>query len=196
MTTWTLKGHVAAAAFASGDSFVLGSWDDTPIGACSELRWTRPDGSRTLLTTDESSAQLFGALYHIDDVDIGPVRASGTDRWAEVVAGPIEMQLQAKRGWRLPSRRPRLLTQLVEDPLARAALGARAYTATPAGVRVWYRADVVRRVAAGWATLDGRDLGALRGKPWIAAARPAFEDASGRLDAVVRAAARARVTAR
>ena len=196
MTLWTMKGLVAAATFASGDGFVLGSWDDTPIGASAEVRWTRPDGSRRLLTTDESSARLFGALYDIDDVEIAPVRASGSDRWAEVVAGPVEVQLQATRGWRMPSRRPRFLTQLVEDPLARAVLGARAYLATPAGIRAWYRADVVRRVIAGWATVDGRDLGSLRGKPWIAAARPAFEDASGRLDDIIRAAARARVTAR
>lgn len=196
MTLWTMKGFVAAAAFATGDAFVLGNWDDTPIGPATELRWTRPDGSRLLLAADESSAQLFGALHGVDDVEIVPVRASGSDRWAEVVAGPVEVQLQATRGWRIPSRRPRLLTQLVEDPLARAALGARAYVATPAGVRAWYRADVVRRVVAGWATVDGRDLGSLRGKPWIAAARPAFEDATGRLDDVIRAAARARVTPR
>ena len=196
MTAWTLKGHAAAAAFASGDSFVIGSWDDTPIGPCVELRWTRADGRRVLLTTDEPAAQLFGSVFDVDETDVVSARAMMSDRWAELVAGPIEVQLQAKRGWRVPARRPLALTKLVEDPLARALLGVRAYVATAAGVRSWYRADGVRLVTAGWATVEGRDLGALQGKPWIATVRPRFEDPTGRLDDVIRTAARARVTAR
>jgi hypothetical protein len=190
---WNLSGVVANAAFASGDRFAIGKWDDTPLGPLTELRWTKPDGARTLLVADQPAADLLGAVYPFDQVELTAVTANGTDRWIEVVAGPVEVQLQAKTGWRVPFKRPAIVTQLVEDRLARQLFRSRAYERTTTGVRAWYRADVVRPVVAGWATVDGRDLGGLRERPTIAALRPLLEDPSGRLDEVVRAAARARV---
>jgi len=194
VTRWQLKGVLASAAFSTGDRFVVGHWDDTPLGALTEVRWTKPDGERLLFTADQPAADLLAAVYAFDRVELTPVSANGSDRWLEVAAGQVEVQLQAKTGWRIPFKRPAIVTQVLEDRIARSMFHARAYERTSTGVRIWYRADVVRLVAAGWATVEGRDLGPLRDRPTIVSVRPLLEDPSGRLDEAVRAAARATVT--
>jgi hypothetical protein len=202
-----MKGVIAAAGFASGDRFVVGHWSDTPLGPITDVMWAQPDGSRVLLVPDVPSGEFISSIYTFDAVRIVPTSANGGDRWIEVTAGPVELQLKAGVGWRIPFPRPPWFTRLVEDPIARAALGVRTYGRSPSGVRTWYRADVHRPVTAGWATIDGRDLGAFGPlepacgfgfteaprRPSVVSVRPLLEDPSGRLDEVVRAAARARV---
>ena len=195
MTRWRLEGILASVAFASGDRFVVGHWADTPIGPLTEVRWTKPSGERALVVTDKPAAELIGAVYSFDTVERCPIDARAADRWIELVAGPVELQLQAKAGWRVPFKRPVIVTQLLEDRIARSLFELRAYEHTASATRVWYQADVVRPVAAGWATVDGRDLGAMAPRPSIASVRPVLEDPSGRLDEIVRAAARARIGA-
>jgi hypothetical protein len=202
---WSLTGTITAVGFASGDRFVVGHWDDTPIGTVDDIMWARPDGGRILLVGDQPAADLITAVYTFDEVRIVPVTVGGGERWLEATAGPVEVQLKAAVGWRVPFARPTWLTQWVESPLARATLGVRTYGTNPAGVREWYRADVYRRVTTGWATIDGTDLGALGPldpgcrfgfepprSPSIVALRTSLEDPSGHLDDVVRTAARAR----
>lgn len=207
MTRWSLRGTIAAAGFASGDRFVVGRWDDTPIGPLCDVMWARPDGHRTLLVGDQAGADFITAVYRFDAVEVVPTEVRGTDRWLEVTAGPVELQLQAGRGWRIPVKRPAWCTRFVEAPVARLALGVRPYGTSPTGVREWYRADAYRRVARGWASVDGRDLGALGPldppcrfgfseapkQPSIVVVRPLLEDLSGQLDRVLLDAARHRV---
>jgi hypothetical protein len=169
--------------------------------------WARPDGERVLVAPDQPAADFITALYQFDRVELAPVKAAGGERWLEMEGGPLEMQLKAAAGWRIPFPRPPAFTRWLEAPIARALLGVNAYGTTGSGVREWYRADEHRRVLTGWATADGRDLGAVgpittpcrfgfseppRG-PSIVAVRPLLEDPSGRLDEVIRRAARERV---
>jgi hypothetical protein len=206
-TRWSLTGFIASAGFASGDRIVVGQWTDSPLGPLTDVMWARPDGERVLLVPDQPAADFITSLYEFDRVELVPVTAGGGERWLEMAAGPLEMQLKAAAGWRVPFPRPPAFTRFVEAPIARALLGVNVYGTTSSGVREWYRADEHRRVLTGWATADGRDLGALgpvtppcrfgfsdppRG-PSIVAVRPLLEDPSGRLDEVIRRAARERV---
>jgi hypothetical protein len=204
---WTLSGTIASAGFASGDRIVIGHWTDSPLGAFSDVMWARPDGERVLLAPDQPVADFITALYDFDRVEIVPVKAGAGDRWLELEAGPVEVQLKAAAGVRMPVPRPPWVTRFVEAPVARALLGVQVYGTTRGGVREWYRFDEHRRIVTGWATAEGRDLGAIGPvappvrfgfseppqRPSIVAVRPLLEDPSGRLDEVIRKAARERV---
>jgi hypothetical protein len=190
---WSMKGVIASAGFASGDRVVIGHWQDTPLGSFNDLRWTRPDGSRLLVVPDAPVGDLLSAIDEVDGVDVAPVLVTGGEGFVEVVAGSVEVQLRAGVGYRVPFPRPPWVTRWIEAPIARAAFGVDAYSVTPSGVRTWRSTDEHRPVSAGWATVDGRDLGALVPRSSIAKARLLLEDPSGGLDQVVRAAARQRV---
>lgn len=202
-----MTGVIASAGFASGDRIVVGYWSDSPLGALTDVMWARPDGERVLLAPDQPAADFITAVYTFDRVELVTVKAGGGERWLELEAGPLELQLKAAAGWRVPFPRPPWFTRWIEAPAASALLGVRAYGSTPSGVHCWYRGDIHRRVVAGWATVDGADLGAIgpvaspcrfgfseppKG-PSIVTVRPLLEDPSGRLDEVIRGAARERV---
>ena len=191
---WSMKGVIASARFASGDRFFIGYWDDTPLGPFTDVMWARSDGTRVLLVPDESVADFITGVYSFDRVEIAAVKATGGERFLELTAGPVEVQLKAGVGYRIPFPRPPWVTRWVEAPIARLAFGVDAYTVTPRGVRRWYRTDEHRPISAGWATLDGRDLGALMAHSSIVKGGSLLEDPSGRLDDVVREAARRRVS--
>src|SRR4051794_6982508 len=190
---WALTGTIASAGFASGDRIVIGHWTDSPLGAFSDVMWARPDGERVLLAPDQPVATFITALYDFDRVEIVPVKAGAGDRWLELEAGPVEVQLKAAAGVRVPVPRPPWVTRFVEAPIARALLGVQVYGTTASGVREWYRTDEHRRVVTGWATADGRDLGAIGPiappvrfgfsepprRPSIVAVRPLLQEPAG-----------------
>ena len=156
-----LVGHIGAAGFASGDRVVVGVWTSGPVGPMADVMWARPDGERVLLAPSDVAARFIASVYRFERVDVVPVRGAWEGRTLAVDAGPLKIRLDASRGWRLPpaSLRPAWFTRFVEAPIARVALGVRAYGTTPTGVKEWYRADRWRSVRTGSATLDGVDLG-------------------------------------
>lgn len=126
--------------------------------------WARPDGRRILLAgSDEAAAYVAGA-YRFDDVVVGPLRAgiAGSTLHLHAPALRLELHLTGGLALRLPWPRPLWFTRWVEGPVARRLMGVRTYGVSPSsGVREWYRAVSVRRVVAGWASLEGADLGRL-----------------------------------
>lgn len=194
-----LRGIIASAGFASGDRVVVGHWAASPIGPMSDVMWAAPDGARTLFAPDDRVASFITAIYRFDQVRVGPVVVTGGERGVDVVAGDRHVHLVAGRGWRISFPRPPWFTRLVEAPVARAAMGVRAYGTSPSGVREWYRADTWRPVTEGSASVAGVSLGRLAPveppcrfgfsepprRPSVVAVRPLLEDPSGRLDQVV-----------
>ena len=196
-----LRGVIASAGFASGHRVVVGHWDDSPLGPMTDVMWARPGGERVLLVDRPAAAQFITAVYRFDRVEVVPVTAGFDGRRLVVVAGGLELWMEAGRGWRLPlgDRRPAWFTRWVEAAVARPLLGVRTYGVSPTGVREWYRADEYRRVVGARAELSGHDLGRLRPvepavgfgfsepprRPSIVRVRPLLQDPSGRLDQVV-----------
>ena len=193
----SLVGTITSAGFASGDRFVVGSWQVSPIGAFSDVMWAGPDGERVLLVGTEAAGRFVTAVYRFDRVEVVPLRTALSATVLDVEAGAVRLHVRAGPGWRFPFARlrPPWVTRWVEGPLAFALLGVRTYGVSPSGVREWYRADEYRPVAAGRACVAGRDLGDLLPR-WAPAAfgfsepprssamvrvRPVLEDAGGRL---------------
>ena len=171
-----------------------------------DVMWAQPDGTRVLLADRPATADFVSAVYDFDEVRVVPFSVARGGREIDVAAGPLEISLRAGAGWRLPPAglRPPWATRLIEAPVARLALGVRAYGTGPKGVREWYRAAEWRPVVAGAARLDGVPLGALGPvepplgvgfsepprRPSMVLVRPLLEDPSGRLDEVLAGLAR------
>ena len=142
---------------------MVGTWRTSPVGPLDDLMWARPDGRRLLLVATEEGAGYVSSVYGFDEVVVGPLRVRLEGRFLHLRAPDLDLELHltAGRGIALPWARPAWFTRWVEAPIARRLLGVRVYGVSPSGVQEWYRAVSFRRIVAGWASIDGRDLGRL-----------------------------------
>lgn len=199
-TCHDLRGRIAATGFASGDRFVIGAWDDSPIGPFADVMWAHPDGTRELHASARA-ARFITAVYGFDRVVESPVVVRGVGDLLEVAFGEWTLRLEAGRAVPFPPR-PAWVTRHVERPLARRLMAVETYGVSPTGVEEWYRARTLRRVRRATA-VGPRDLGAMAPLaprcgfgfsepprfPSITEVRPRLRDRSGRLDGVLAALA-------
>lgn len=142
---------------------MVGTWPTSPLGRLDDLMWATPDGRRRLLAGTEEAAGYVSGAYRFDEVVVGPLRVDLDGRVLHLHApgSGLELHLTGGVAIGLPWPRPAWFTRWVEGPVARRLLGVNTYGVSPSGVREWYRATSVRRVVAGWASVDGADLGRL-----------------------------------
>lgn len=161
--TCELAGHIASAAFTSGHRFVIGLWDESPLGPMCDVMWAQPGGQRVLLVGRQDVGELISAVYRFDRVDHVPLEARWDGPTLRVHAGHLMLTLRPGRVWPIPlaGLRRRPAARWIEAPLARLLLGVRTYGTSPTGIFEWYRADQYRAVVEGRAALDGTDLGPL-----------------------------------
>ena len=125
--------------------------------------WARPDGRRLLLASTEAAVGYVSGVYGFDEVVVSPLRVDLRGRFLHLRAPAIglELHLAGGRALTVPWPRPAWFTRWVEGPVARRLLGVNTYGVSASGVQEWYRAVSIRRIMAGWGSLDGRDLGQL-----------------------------------
>jgi len=171
-----LKGTIAATGFASGDRFVVGLWDDGPLGPMIDVMWARPDGRRVLLAPDQRVARFVGGIYEFDEVQVAPMTHRRDGNTLHVKADDVRLALRGGRPNRIFNLRPKFLRRsplwvriedLVFRPLVgrfvlRGAGSVRAYGRTKSGLREWYCVDAYRSLIAATGTVGGRDLGDMR----------------------------------
>lgn len=154
-----VKGTISSAGFASGDRFVVGCWDDAPVGPMLDVMWGRPDGARVLLAQTDAHAQFIASIYDFDEIDVTPLRGSSDGQQTHVEAPGLDLRLRGGRARRIPIPRPLWFTRWVEAPIARRLMQVEAYGLSPRGAREWYQATAWRWVGDGSAVVGGRDLG-------------------------------------
>lgn len=143
---------------------MVGTWETSPVGRLDDLMWASPDGRRRLLASTPAAAEYVAGVYGFDEVVVTPLAVDLHGRFLHLraPAAGVELHLTGGRfAVGLPGPRPAWFTRWVEGPIARRLLGVNTYGVSPSGVREWYRAVSVRRIVAGWASVDGRDLGRL-----------------------------------
>ncbi|HEV2069965.1 MAG TPA: hypothetical protein VGR26_09240, partial [Acidimicrobiales bacterium] len=192
-----LHGTIASAGFSSGHRFVVGHWDESPIGPLDDVMWAWPDGTRMLLVDRREAAELITAVYRFDIVEVVALTCRMDGALLRVTAGELGLSMRGGRPWRIPLSRLRSRVQVrpLERLVARGLLGVRTWGISPTGVSEWYRADEYRRVVSAEACLDHQDLGAVGRfheparfgfsepprRPSMVRVRPLLHDPSGRL---------------
>lgn len=175
------RGCIAAAAFASGDSVVVGAWRSSPFGQFVDVMWVRPDGRRVLLVPRDEIGSYVSGLYSFDEIGVVGIEGGWDGRAVAVCAGPLRVRLTAGdrdlRSW-LFALRPRFLRERpawisIEDRLARpfvariigGAGGVRAAGVAPGGQREYYGVADYRPVAGATLAVEGEDAGDVRDLP-------------------------------
>ncbi len=196
-----LTGAICSAGFVSGDRFVVGRWDSSPVGPMVDVMWARPGGERILIVEQERAAEVITAVYRFDRVVVRPITSHFDGRSLALASEDLELSMRGGPGWRLPFRRLRSpwFTRWVEGLPARLLLGVRTFGVSPTGVQEWYRADQYRPLVEARASVAGAELGRWvpfdrpvrfgfsepPRRPSLVLVRPLLFDPSGRLDQVV-----------
>ena len=68
--------------------------------------WAHPDDTRSLLAPDQRAADYVAGIYAFDRIEVVPFRWTATPCSLELRAGPLEVDLAASGGRRLPLPRP------------------------------------------------------------------------------------------
>ncbi len=159
LTRVRMRGTISSSGFASGDRFVVGAWETSPIGRTIDVMWAQPDGTRVLLAPDVATADFVTSVYAFDRVDVVDLRAIATPTELTLRAGELELNLSAGGlGFPLPPR-PLWFTKWLERPAAYALMGVRTWGTSPTGVQEWYQARHCRFLRSATARVGGRDLG-------------------------------------
>lgn len=174
-----MRGTISSCGFRSGDRFVVGRWDRSPIGPTVDVMWARPDGTRVLLAPDERTARYVTSVYEFDETEVVPFDVgAASPSELHLTAGPLRLRLNAgPRVLWLPPR-PLWVTRWLERPVARALMGVQTWGRSPTGVEEWYQARSCRWVHSAAAELDGHDLGESR--PLSPACRFGFSESPRR----------------
>ncbi len=155
-----MQGTISSCGFESGDRFVVGAWDRSPIGPTVDVMWAAPDGTRTLLAPDEETVDFVTSVYEFDRTDVVAFGTMARPDALDLRAGPLRLHLRADGvGFRIPPR-PLWFTRWVERPAARLLMDVTTWGTSPTGVQEWYQARACRFVTSATASLDGHDLGA------------------------------------
>lgn len=174
-------GCIAGAAFASGDTVVVGAWRESPFGQFVDVMWVRPDGRRVLLAPTPDTARYVSTLYSFDSVVQAPIEGGWDGHAVAVCAGALRVRMvgnpRGARSW-LFAIRPRPLRRSpawisLEDRLARpwvgriigGADGVHAAGVAPGGQREFYGIEDYRTVADAVLSVDGVDAGEVRDLP-------------------------------
>ncbi len=68
-------GHIAGAGAGSGLRIVIGSWEQSPFGAFTDVMLQTADDERVLLAPDHTVAEFVASTYSFDRVEVGEVCA-------------------------------------------------------------------------------------------------------------------------
>ncbi len=98
-----LDDRIASAGFASGDRFVIGDWQNAPIGPMHDMMWATAEGERVLLAPDDRVAEFVSSVYVFDRIDVVPFKVTGDRRGFELHAGPVQLSLATGFAIRVPS---------------------------------------------------------------------------------------------
>jgi len=154
-----LRGTISAFGLRSGHRIVVGAWHRSPIGPFADVMWAGPDDTRVLLAPDERAADYVAGIYVFDRIEVVPFGWTATPSTLSLRAGPLEVDLAARGGRRVPIPRPWYFTRWVESPIARRLMGVEVHGTSPVGVEEWYQARGWRWVHEGRVRIGGEDQG-------------------------------------
>ena len=154
-------GSISSAAFASGDQYVIGCWNETPVGPICDVMWLDSDNRRTLIVPSDTAAEFITSIYTFDNVSIAPLKVAIEKGSTFVATDDLAIEIHGGLLRPVPLWRPLWITRHVEAPIARLLMGVETYGTSPTGAKEWYQTRGWRWATSATATRDGEDLGAM-----------------------------------
>lgn len=154
-----IKGSISSVGFSDGNRFVIGHWEDSPIGEFGDVMWGTPKGEKILLAENDRIANFVSAIYDFDEIRVGDLTVKSDGQMTRATGFGLDINLNGGmvRGF-IPSR-PLLFTRFIENPIASISMGVKTFGTSSRGVMEWYQACKWRRVISGNALLNGISLG-------------------------------------
>ena len=108
------RGRITSSGFESGDSLVIGDWTESPLGAFTNIMWSKPDGSRVLLSPSPEHADFVSSLYDFDEVVVTEIIVNRNRKTVSIKTDCLQVSMswgyhfrslfQGHYGSSLPSR--------------------------------------------------------------------------------------------
>ncbi|MEN3346179.1 MAG: hypothetical protein V7635_2755 [Arthrobacter sp.] len=167
---WIFNGRIAGIGTGSGLRAVVGLWQQSPFGPCTDAMVQLPSGHRILLAPTAEVGAFISAVYNFDESRVVHLASSHEADQLTVDAGPLQIRarLGARTGLgaaaRLIPRRvavhPRWL-RAVSPLAARILPGVRTAGTAKGGRQEYYGVTDLRRIDSASVSWDGHDVGPL-----------------------------------
>ena len=108
------RGRITSSGFESGDSLVIGDWTESPLGAFTNIMWSKPDGSRAYCLPSNEHADFVSSLYYFDEVVVTEIIVNRNRKTVSIKTDCLQVSMswgvsfplpfQGHYGSSLPSR--------------------------------------------------------------------------------------------
>ena len=140
------RGRITSSGFESGDSMVIGDWIESPLGPFTNIMWSKPDGSRVLLSPSSEHADFVSSLYDFDDVKITDIIVNRNGKKISIETDYLDVSMSWGMTFPLPFPRPLWFISSIENLFGKAIFGSSTYGMARDGSREWYSIRGISRV--------------------------------------------------
>jgi len=153
------RGRITSSGFESGDSLIIGDWEESPLGPFTNIMWSKPDGSRVLLSPSSEHADFVSSLYDFDEIKITEFIANRDENRISIETDLLIVSMSWGRKLPLPFPRPLWFISSIENLFGKMIFGSSTYGFARDGSREWYSIRGISRVSHAEANSLGLDFG-------------------------------------
>jgi len=153
------RGRITSSGFESGDSLVIGDWIESPLGAFTNIMWSKPDGTRVLISPSPDHANFVSSLYDFDEVVVTEIIVKRKMKMVSIKTDYIEASMSWGVLFPLPIPRPLWFISSIENIFGKTFFGSSTYGIARDGSREWYSIRGISRVFNAEAKAPDSDFG-------------------------------------
>lgn len=153
------KGRITSVGFDSGNSIVIGDWKESPLGTFTNIMWSKPDGTRALLSPSRKHADFVSSLYFFDEVSITNFVVKRQKKCIEISTESLSISVSWGFQFAIPIPRPLWFISSVENFLGKIIFGSPTYGIARDGSKEWYSIRGISRVVSAEARHLEQDMG-------------------------------------
>ena len=140
------RGRITSSGFESGDSLVIGDWLESPLGAFTNIMWSKPDGNRVLLSPSPQHADFVSSLYDFDEVLVTDIIVNRKRKTISIKTDHLQVSMSWGVSFPLPIPRPLWFISSIENIFGKIFFGSSTYGIARDGSREWYSIRGISRV--------------------------------------------------
>ena len=140
------RGRISSSGFESGDSLVIGDWEESPLGQFTNIMWSKPDGSRVLLSPSPEHADFVSSLYDFDSIIITNIAVNRKRKNISIETDYLNVSMSWGMKIPIPFPRPLWFIASLENLFGKTIFGSNTYGIARDGSREWYSIRGISRV--------------------------------------------------